>query len=269
MRKVIDSNYLRAPEFELYLSKSTLNYAILTDYVAKEAYKNESIHGLMASMEIACRYPEQIIILKCTRTVCGLKERGSGLQKRLIDNVSTRKFCDYADKLRLAFRGHCGAEAAVARHRQTAVAELNNLLSDAETIRKVLGSLSQKYTKEERGIIRQELSFTEGMKKKLRAHTLNLACELIRSHPEARMIPVASSIKNRFLFRLALCMCLLDLRWGTQGGVSGANAKTISHDMVDMYIVSYATYFDGLLSKEPKMVQVYRQACHHLNQTFI
>jgi hypothetical protein len=64
-RKVVDSNFLRSTALIAYLSESTGNFVVLTDYVAMEAYKG-GISSLYESMHILTRYPERVIVLKGT-----------------------------------------------------------------------------------------------------------------------------------------------------------------------------------------------------------
>lgn len=92
MRKIVDSNYLQAPALRDYLAKSTANFAVLTDYASTEAYKGKTLTSIYRSMEILSQYPKQVIVLRGTQTVCGLKGRRSGLLRRMIDDDQTRGF---------------------------------------------------------------------------------------------------------------------------------------------------------------------------------
>ena len=48
MRKVIDSNYLQAPKLRDYFHKSNTNLAVITYYVAMEAYKGDTPKSFLA-----------------------------------------------------------------------------------------------------------------------------------------------------------------------------------------------------------------------------
>jgi histidinol-phosphate/aromatic aminotransferase/cobyric acid decarboxylase-like protein len=69
---VVDSNFMQREELRSYLAASTENYAVLTDYAAMEAYKDDILALIFHSMEIVADYPKQVIILKATSIVCGL-----------------------------------------------------------------------------------------------------------------------------------------------------------------------------------------------------
>ena len=90
MRKVVDSNFLQSDELRDYLSKSAGNYVVLTDYAAMEAYKGDTLGTIYRSMEILADYPKQVIVLKGTQVVCGLRGRGAGLQAN--GNLSKSSF---------------------------------------------------------------------------------------------------------------------------------------------------------------------------------
>jgi len=44
----------------------------------------------------------------------------------------------------------------------------------------------------------------------------------------------------------------------TNGGVGGVKPERLRNDVVDLSYVTYATFFDGLLSKDAKALDVYR-----------
>ena len=66
MRKVIDSNYLQSPKLRDYFRKSNTNLAVITYYVAMEAYKGDTLKSIYPSMEIVSEFPRQVLILKPT-----------------------------------------------------------------------------------------------------------------------------------------------------------------------------------------------------------
>lgn len=268
MRMVIDSNFLRTPEYDKYLSRSKNNYAVLTDYVAKEAYQHNSPDAFLKSMGTSVRYPGQMIILKGTRAICGLIGRGRGLQKRMIDTALTEEFLIFSRQIERTIGGDQGYMFAIARHHKRASEEIGSLLNDAALIQGELGTLSQKYSSEERSLLLLESKFTAPMREKLITHVCYLAQQMMLAHPEVRRIPPASEAKNTFLFRLALSMCILDFWWGVRGGSKTAKPEKIRNDIIDMYLVTYATFFDGLLSNDSKLNNIHKLVRFHLSNTF-
>jgi hypothetical protein len=49
VRKVVDSNFLQTDALKAYLSASRTNYAVLTEYVAMEAYKQNAVASLQSN----------------------------------------------------------------------------------------------------------------------------------------------------------------------------------------------------------------------------
>jgi hypothetical protein len=66
MRKIVDSNYPQSPELREYLAASRKNFAVLTDYVAMEAFKGDTLANISSATEILCGFPNQVIVLKST-----------------------------------------------------------------------------------------------------------------------------------------------------------------------------------------------------------
>jgi hypothetical protein len=72
MRKIADSNFLQSDGLVAYLSESTDNFAVVTDYAAMEACKGNTPVSIYRSMAILARYPAQIIVLHGTQHACRL-----------------------------------------------------------------------------------------------------------------------------------------------------------------------------------------------------
>src|ERR1700682_6299677 len=104
-RKVIDSGMLQSPLLHRYLSASASNYAVLPDFVSIEAYKIGSIDRILERWEVISQFPKQVIVLKGTSKICGLRGRPSGLQRRLIDDKQTAGFGEFCTGLKLARAG--------------------------------------------------------------------------------------------------------------------------------------------------------------------
>src|SRR6187431_469760 len=100
MLMVIDSNRLQSTELREFLNQSTQNKAVLPDFAAMEAYKGNTLKSIFKSMEVVCEFPSQVVILKGSAKVCGLHGRRKGLRRRLIDEVQTAHFPEYARALR-------------------------------------------------------------------------------------------------------------------------------------------------------------------------
>ena len=95
-----------------------------------------------------------------------------------------------------------------------------------------------------------------------------MAAMLLADHPTVTTFPDAKEAPDRFLFRIALCMLLLALRWISVGGASNVNARRLRNDMVDVNFAAFATYFDGLLTADDKLASIYLEAKIWLERIF-
>jgi hypothetical protein len=90
-RLVVDSNLLQSSSLRTFLSKSKSNFAVLTDYVAMEAHKGDTLANIYRRMEIVGDSPTQTTVLESTRLVCGLRGRvGRTLTKPTSNPVNQR-----------------------------------------------------------------------------------------------------------------------------------------------------------------------------------
>ena len=68
------------------------------------------------------------------------------------------------------------------------------------------------------------------------------------------------NILNHYIFRSNLSNFLLALKWVTEHGWTAYPSEKMRNDVVDMFYVSFATYFDGVLSNDRKINSIYQQA---------
>lgn len=260
MKLIVDSNQLQSDVLSRYLSKSKSNVAVLTDYAAMEAYKGDTLASIYKSMAILSGFPNQVIVLKSTRIVCGLRGKRAGLQRRLIDEAQTKGFPAYVTHLRQAQRGNRHLEQQLLNLGTEATAHLNRMLADAQTTGSTIDDIAKLYSKEERTAIRSGHDYPSALVDKIVKHVMHIAGQLFQQHPNANVLPTYAELPNTYIFRVALCIYLLALEWGANGGAGDANPTKLRNDFVDMSIAAYATYFDGLLSADAKILRTHGKA---------
>ncbi len=268
MRKVIDTNQLQSQALRIYLSASPKNFAVLTDYVAMEAHKGDTLTSIYRSMEILGDFPSQVIVLKNTRVTCGLSGRGSGLQKRLIDEGSTSKFPRYIQHLQAAKRGNLSLQRQLLDYGKEATDHLARMLVDAETTGVAMEEIATMYSKEERSGIRTGQPYPAAMVDHIVSNIIQISGLVFGAHPSVKNRPNYEEIPNTYIFRVALCTYLLALEWGARGGVRDASPTKLRNDFVDMNIAAYATYFDGLMSVDAKVLRIHQEARIWLSALF-
>jgi hypothetical protein len=93
---------------------------------------------------------------------------------------------------------------------------------------------------------------------------LMLAAQLFKAHPDVATFPTADNLRDTFIFRFALAVHLLVLRWLSEGGIDTVSMDRLRNDVVDMSYVAYATFFDGILSRDRKLLEIYEEATFFL-----
>lgn len=269
MRKVVDSNFLQCAALGFYLGMSKENVAVLTDYVAMEAYKGDTFASIHKSMEILARYPKQVVVLKGTQDVCAVVGCYSGQHDPLIDAEQTEGFAAYCMHLRAAQLGNVRFKKQLTRLGQEATAHMHLVLQDAIHIPNIVEMIARNYSNEELRIIRKGSAYTAEIGGKIFGHVLRIVRSLFGVHPRAPNLSNVSLLPTTFLFRYSLCAYLLAIRWIAVGGVKGAKPEKVRNDMVDVGIAAYATYFDGVLTADRKLLEIYQEADYWLKNILV
>jgi hypothetical protein len=264
MKFVVDSNYLQSDELSYFLRKSNKNIVVLTDFVAMEAYKS----NIYKSMELLSQFAYQVIVLKGSTKIGSLCGRPKGLQRRLIDELQTKEFSEYIKTLSLSKKGNPRILNQVQSNNQLAQNHLEKMLQDAERIKPEIDNIAKIFTKDEKAIIRDNQPFSTEMVKKLGEAVITITAGVLHTVSNAPRRPAYDELPNTFYFRVTLCCFLMLIRRGALGGASDARIDKIRNDVVDMIIVAYATYFDGILSKETNVNRIFEDACAILSGLF-
>lgn len=269
MRKIVDSNLLQSEQLRGYLSGSPENFAVLTDYAAMEAYKGDTLTSIYRSMAILSEYPAQVIVLHGTQHACSLTGDGQGYWLRMIDDDQTQGFANYCRLLDQAQKGNLFLQRHLLELGREATAQMERMLGDAGKMSAALDGIAATYTPEElRQLRRANSPYTEALVDKTVRHIMTMAAMLIAEHPTGPSFPSANEAPDRFLFRIALCMFLLGLRWIAVGGAANVSVQRLRNDLVDINFAAFATYFDGLLTADDKLMSIYLEAKIWLERVF-
>ncbi len=269
MKRIVDSNFLQCEALRAYLRKSPKRYVVMTDYAFMEAYKADTLDMLYRSMEIISEYPEQVIVLKGTGIVRLLSGRASGVQKRLIDVKATKGFSKFCQHLVAARLGNPELQSQLLYRAAEARKQMSRIETDAEEFGSVLYDITILFAESEQKIIRNGSPYTEAMCEKMLRHITTMAAMLIKRHLPGKKPPRAAEVRNMYLFRVALCMHLLAHRWIAVGGVGKTRSDKIRNDFIDVSFAAYATYFDGILSGDKKVNDIYGKAAWLLDNACV
>ncbi len=257
MEYVVDSNYLQSTKLRDFLGQSTNNIAIINDYAAMEAYKGDTLKSIFPSMEILSEYPEQVVVLKGTQAICGLRGRRAGLKRRLIDSDQTAQFKEFCHHLSKARSGNRFYQEQLLELGKIAQDHMDRILADAAVMTEAFDLTAKVFDEDELKVIRKGGAYSENMINKMMDFVFILYRKLHRAHPKCQGEPRMDEALNCFLFRASLSAYILFLRWASVGGPKDIKPENMRNDMVDSLFAAYATYFDGLLTDDRKMKDVY------------
>jgi hypothetical protein len=267
MRMVVDSNYLQCQALRGYLSASTENYAVLTDYAAMEAFKGDP-QVIYRSMEILAERPKQVIILKGTQDLCGLSPSDAARPDGLVDFDQTRGFPTFCRRLAQAKRGDRPLQMQLEQSGREAAAHMDRILGDMLQLNLGIEQIAETYSIEELKILRRREPFTPKMGNKLVHQVRLLAGELFSKHPQVVEVRSGPEMRDTFIFRHAICAYVLGLRAIEDGAAGRAKPQKLRNDSVDVTFATFATFFDGLLSADKKAQGIYVEAAFLLGEIF-
>jgi len=125
------------------------------------------------------------------------------------------------------------------------------------------------YSEQELKIIRNGTSFTPKMADKIVHNFMMPAMHSFDLHPNVTQVSAGPDVRNAFIFRHALCTYVLALKWISVGGTRKTKFETIRNDMVDVNFATFATYFDGLLTADEKLREIYATADWLLREVLV
>ena len=188
------------------------------------------------------------------------------MKKLLVDEEGTREFPEYCSKLRLAKAGDVSLRRELLEKGRLSADQLGQIQSLVVTnnFRETIKALTNQFSAEELSVVRQKEPFSDAMVGKLASGAVHLAAHGFAMHENISKLPRAEELTNTFLYRFALCGCVLCLRWASIGGADMVKSEKLRNDLIDLNFVSFATFFDGLLSNDAKAIDIYKAAKKHL-----
>lgn len=269
MQKVIDSNFLQCDALRVYLSDSSDNYAVLTEYAAMEAYKQDTLASIFARMEILVQFPRQVIVLKATQEVCELTGRAAASRTPLIDDLSTSGFPDFCQALLAAKRGDPFLQGQLLEHGREAAGIINKMLLDAPTLASEIDLMAKTYSPQELKILRRREDQTPRMFDKQCEMICTLADEFFfKVHPNVPPRPRSRQQRNTFVFRYAICSYVSILKRIRDGSAAKIKHEKLRNDVVDANFATFATYFDGFLTSDTRAGEIYAESEILLREMF-
>lgn len=260
MRKIVDANYFQSPDLASYLAQSKTNIAVLPDIAGMETYKGDPVKNLERSYEILHRFPQQVLILRGTRAIIRTAADTKSHTRWMEDKEQTTGFLRFYRQIKLAAAGEESHIRAVHKVAKDAVEHFDRVRRDVADVPNAYEGMATVFTDADRQQLRAGLdTIREPLRHKLVCQLLETAAIALSKHPDVQHLPRRlNGALRRLPARYAIAHYLLFLRKLLNGGHRGVGSAHLSSDVADMVYIAYATYFDGILSKEKMVNDVYR-----------
>lgn len=267
MKKIIDANFFRDTALVNYLKSNKENIVVFSDYACMEAYKGNAIKNISKSIEIVSKFPDQVVILKSTRNVIKLTLLDNRLEL-LEDADQTREFKIFCLGVERAVQGDVVLSNQILGNGKIASDHFDRMRKDALLVAQGIKGFTKSYKPEHIVALKKKEELKTEVIDKIIKDIMRLAVTLFRNHPDVQRIPKFPQVRNSYIFRFAISAYLLNLRWISDGGIENVSLDRLRNDVVDMGYVTYATFFDGLLTKDNKMEEIYQETCFILKYAF-
>ncbi|MFA5049347.1 MAG: hypothetical protein WC516_10050 [Patescibacteria group bacterium] len=268
MKKIIDANFFRDSILVDYLKSNKENMVVFCDYACMEAYKGNAIENISRSIEIVSKFPDQVVVLKGTRDIIKLTLSDNHLG--LLEDLSqTREFKIFCLSVERAIHGDVTLANQILDNGKIASDHFARLRKDALLVAQGIRGFTKSYKSDQLVALRKKEELKFEVIDKVIKHIMLLAATLFKNHPDVQEFPQFPQVRNSYIFRFAISAYLLNLRWISDGGIENVNLDRLRNDVVDMNYVTYATFFDGLLTKDNKMEEIYQETCFILEHAFV
>lgn len=263
VKKVVDCSGMESAELAQMLAASPSNFAVLSDFCAMEAFSRGT--KAQALFQILARHPGQTLVLKTTAEISRLRPRAKGLLNRLIDNQETNDFVNYATAVA---NGNDQIIAHLAEKRNRAKVFLGDLVPAAEALQRHMLEMFKTYTDSDLHALRSEKRVTERFARRIETDVAQETRLLLNNIFGAGRLPRVPDVKYSFPFRFAVCHFALATHWASTGGLHSLPAKNFRNDINDCNCAAHATFFDGLITRDDRLTDVFNLSVKLLRAVF-
>lgn len=263
MRMVVDTSFLRSPDTEAFLRESPGNRAVLTEVTAFEAYKGEALKNATANFAICGRFSPQILVLRCVRDIIEAERRRRLSPTDYIDAEQTAGFAHYCRLLDMAAGGNAHVQREIAAHGAAATGKIAATRNGARQVAEGIRGIAASFRAAERAEIRSGEFSPKTLRRTLRG-AMELAAFSLAEGSDADALPPLREAVDTLAFRYGCAGYALALWWIRNGGIEAARDDTLCNDILDAQQAALATRFDGLLTRDVKLREIFEDTSAYL-----
>lgn len=268
VKKIVDVGALRGPDLESYLSKSRGNFAIITEFTTMEMFGGNPEVNVRNSLSIISKFLGQVILLKGHEEISKLNGRSQGLQKRLQDDRKTRFFVKYCQALFSGRTASANMAHDIAGRGIAANSWKNRITQKTESVRAGIAHLKERINPDDLKAIRTGKLASPAFTEQAVSDIMGLTSLYFRDVVRLERMPNSDEALFTFIFRYAVCAYALSLKWVIQGGHATAKEEVLRNDYIDMTYAAYATFYDGLITNDAKLRELFGISCWILKNVF-
>jgi hypothetical protein len=262
---VVDNNFAQRECLGAYLEENSRNFAVLPETVFEEWHGKKAMATTRHALVIACRHPDQVLVLRPTHEL--FRDRGDpvSLVERLIDRQQTRDFPAYCETVIEApvdealeqrfqpYEAHCRELRAT-------------LVPEARKIYAIFAREDAKFTQGELAELRGIADNPRTITGRLQRHTYLMAKDIARNMLIGNQLrrhelpPSHANFINSLAFRYGAMLTAYWVFRNSNPGPYPTRERDILATFRDLKIGAQATYFHGLKSNDRKLAQVFQFA---------
>jgi hypothetical protein len=263
MRKVIDCSGLESREFAEFMSDSAANFAILSDVCRMDTFA--AGRGAQKILLTLSNYPGRAILLRPTSVIWRMTPRAREGVGRFVNRKDTALFPKYCAHL---VAGEKGLLDNLEKKKMEAKTFLAELLPDAEEMRDKLASITGSYETGDLSVLRAERRITDRLCRRIGTDVAHQTAADLRGIFGNGIEWKAADAKYSLPFRIAASFCALGLMRASTGAFRNLKAATFRSDLNDAVYAAYATYYDGLITRDEQLADVYNLTVKLLRSVF-
>ncbi len=264
---IADSNALRHPGLEQFLTASHNNAVCLSDWTLTEMRKRDALGTSRDSLKFVFRYPHQCFALRRTDLVLEDQIGDQTSAEGLIDARATIELRQLSKALWQIPPPHW-LKSEMEGLERDAVELIARLSADIETWEDEMVDAVAVFSRAEVSLLRSPKTGTippETMHKVIDLLLHTTRDFMIRNQQRGGTEPIKVSVAmSMFAFRYSLCILLYTLGWVRTGSQSSPSLDKRVNDVIDLQLATVGTFFNGVLSRDAKLQEVSEAARHLL-----